>query len=110
MRIYDIEEAERQTTRVRRHIEMGAPDAAANEFAGFIDAQNVFTQPVDASHIPVLADYFKQWAFLVSLPIEHVEIIWDIWKDSITVNAPTLGTGNKEGSGHSPKPTGRSTK
>ena len=110
MRIYDIEETERQTTRIRRHLEMGMPEAAANEFMGFINAQDVFTQPVDADHIAILSDYFRQWAFLVSMPIDQVEAIWDIWKDSITANGPTMGTGNKEASRHNSEPASHSIK
>ncbi len=95
MRIYDIEEAERQTTRIRRHIEMDMPEAAANEFMGFITTQDVYTAPIDPAHLPVLSDYFRQWAFLVSMPIGQVDAIWNIWKDSVTVNESTMGTGNE---------------
>jgi|10_taG_2_1085330.scaffolds.fasta_scaffold308878_1 hypothetical protein len=103
MRIYDIEEAERQTTRVRRHLEMDMPEAAANEFMGFITTQDVFEQPVHPDHLAVLADYFKQWAFLVSMPIGQVDAIWNIWKDTITVDAPAVGTGNKDKAKRNPQ-------
>jgi len=106
MRVYDIEEAERQTTRVRRHIKMDMPEAAANEFMGFITKQDVYEQPVYPDHLTILADYFKQWAFLVSMPIGQVDAIWNIWKDSITVDAPTVGTGDKKEAKRNSKPKG----
>ena len=104
MRIYDLEETERQTTRVRRHLEMDMPEAAANEFMGFITEQNVFENPVPPDHIAILSDYFRQWAFLVSLPVGQVEVVWSIWKDSITVEAPIVGTRDKKNTKRNPKP------
>tara|TARA_Y100000310_G_scaffold323954_1_gene385147 strand:- start:13256 stop:13588 length:333 start_codon:yes stop_codon:yes gene_type:complete len=109
MRVYDLEETERQTTRVRRHLDMKMPEAAANEFMGFITEQNVFEKPVPPDHITVLSDYFRQWAFLVSLPVGQVEIVWNIWKDSITVDTPIVGTGDKEDTKRDPEPTSGST-
>ena len=85
------------------------PEAAANEFTGFITAQDVFTAPIDPDHLSVLSGYFHHWAFLVSMPIGQVDAIWNIWKDSVKANESTVGTSDEETTSGGAQPEGNAT-